>query len=189
MDGTTESVADLLRANLQKEKELPKIDFLMIDHDKDMYLFDLKVLETSGMVQQGTQVVADNVVFARIDNYIHYMQQLAEQGTVETRTVLSHVEYSQEDDRIGEHDNGDGFVDGVETVGKNEALTRLMCPGTGFYIELKYVPSLEQGGNKGYTYRETVGTYLVCAQSRHVTVSATVRSHGRRDFYTLYNIA
>eukprot|EP00550_Attheya_septentrionalis_P006978 CAMPEP_0198288540 /NCGR_PEP_ID=MMETSP1449-20131203/7005_1 /TAXON_ID=420275 /ORGANISM="Attheya septentrionalis, Strain CCMP2084" /LENGTH=303 /DNA_ID=CAMNT_0043986701 /DNA_START=99 /DNA_END=1010 /DNA_ORIENTATION=- len=123
MDGTTESIADLLRVNLQKEKELPKIDFLMIDHDKDMYLFDLKVLETSGMVQQGTQVVADNVVFARIDNYIHYMQQLAEQGTVETRTVLSHVEYSQEDNRIGENDNGDGFVDGVEltTYLKNPA--------------------------------------------------------------------
>ena len=48
------------------------------------------------MVRAGTHVAADNVVFAEIDDYRHYMAGLAEKGTVTSRLEDSlMVEYCQ----------------------------------------------------------------------------------------------
>ena len=49
-----------------KEMMDKTIDFLMIDHDKESYLTDLKRLESSGSMTCGTIVAADNVKFAGI---------------------------------------------------------------------------------------------------------------------------
>mmetsp|Transcript_16518 Transcript_16518/g.39544 ORF Transcript_16518/g.39544 Transcript_16518/m.39544 type:complete len:301 (-) Transcript_16518:280-1182(-) len=84
-------VDDALRRNYQQGT---KIDFLFIDHDKDAYKSDLCKLEASGMICRGTKVVADNVLFARIDDYLSYVQDQEKLGIVETRTVSCHVEYS-----------------------------------------------------------------------------------------------
>ena len=58
------------------------------------------------MICKSTKVVADNVLFACIDDYVQYMQQRMELGVVDTRTILSHVEYSGEagdlQDGVGE---------------------------------------------------------------------------------------
>lgn len=70
------------------------IDFLFIDHDKDAYKSDLCKLEASGMIRRGTKVVADNVLFACIDDYMRYVQRRKAEGIVETRTIPCHVEYS-----------------------------------------------------------------------------------------------
>jgi len=78
----------------------PMIDFLLIDHDKDSYKSDLRKLEASGMIRRGTRVVADNVLFASIDDYVQYVQQRMKLGVVDTRTILSHVEYSGETDNL-----------------------------------------------------------------------------------------
>ena len=48
------------------------IDFLMIDHDKESYLTDLKRLESSGLISCGTIVAADNVKFAGIHDYMDW---------------------------------------------------------------------------------------------------------------------
>jgi catechol O-methyltransferase len=92
------------RSNYDNEQALsnipPMIDFLFIDHDKDAYKSDLCKLEASGMIRCGTRVVADNVLFACIDDYVQYMQQRMELGVVDTRTILSHVEYSGETDNL-----------------------------------------------------------------------------------------
>ncbi|EED94176.1 predicted protein, partial [Thalassiosira pseudonana CCMP1335] len=55
------------------DTDVDTIDFLFIDHDKDMYKADLIKLESAGLVRQGTKVVADNVLFAQIDDYIEYV--------------------------------------------------------------------------------------------------------------------
>ncbi len=101
---TVETIADAIigkknniAANNRKQappRHPPMIDFLFIDHDKDAYKTDLCKLEVSGMIQCGTRVVADNVLFACIDDYVNYVQQRMELGIVKTRTILSHVEYS-----------------------------------------------------------------------------------------------
>lgn len=91
---------------------LPQIDFLFIDHDKDAYLTDLKRLERERLVRAGSIVVADNVLFARIDDYREYVQSLAKQGIVTTETIMSQIEYADEeelgDDRHHRDSNNDG---------------------------------------------------------------------------------
>ena len=82
------------------------IDFLMIDHDKESYLTDLKRLESSGLITCGTIVAADNVLFAGIHDYMDYMKSRAEEGMVKTCTIESTVEYSSSEqmlvDGVGE---------------------------------------------------------------------------------------
>jgi len=76
----------------------PTIDFLFIDHDKDAYTSDLCKLEASGMIRSGTRVVADNVIFANIDDYVGYVRRKEEMGIVKTTTIPCHVEYSSYND-------------------------------------------------------------------------------------------
>jgi catechol O-methyltransferase len=103
MDGTTSDVAELIQSYLSDET----IDFLMIDHDNDSYLKDLKILEKSGLIRSGTVVVADNVIFAGITDYMEYMNDLAKRGIVETWTKEALVEYCSQD---MDHDAGDDDV-------------------------------------------------------------------------------
>ena len=72
-----------------------QIDFLFIDHDKSLYLQDLQSLENDGMIGEGTFVAADNVVFAKIDDYRDYMKDLAAKGVVETILEEGFLEYSE----------------------------------------------------------------------------------------------
>ena len=122
LDGTTSDITSLLKAAFTNQwgegNKILKgeggigIDFLLIDHDKDSYLADLNHLETSGMIHQGTTVVADNVIFAKIDNYISYMKQLAMQGIVRSKTIESIVEYSAAD--VSNYEgNEELFKDGI----------------------------------------------------------------------------
>ena len=98
MDGSTGDVGELIKTNMVEkfgpESETMGIDFLMIDHDKDSYLADLKRLELSGLIRRGTIVAADNVIFAGIYEYIDYMKGLDQEGIVKTCTREASVEYS-----------------------------------------------------------------------------------------------
>ena len=69
-----------------------KIDFLFIDHDKDLYCSDLEQLEQSGMIQPGTHVAADNVVFFDTP-YRSLIETRKEQGMVSSRLVMGQLEY------------------------------------------------------------------------------------------------
>ncbi|KAL3775364.1 hypothetical protein ACHAW5_006506 [Stephanodiscus triporus] len=90
----------------------PTIDFLFIDHDKDAYTSDLCKLEASGMIRSGTRVVADNVIFANIDDYVGYVRRKEEMGIVKTTTIPCHVEYSSyNDESRGTVQN---YQDGIE---------------------------------------------------------------------------
>ena len=68
------------------------IDFLFIDHDKDLYCSDLEQLEQSGMIHPGTHVAADNVVFFDIP-YRSLIERRKEQGIVSSRLVIGQLEY------------------------------------------------------------------------------------------------
>ena len=92
-------------------KEFNTIDFLFIDHDKDAYLSDLKKIENLGCLQKGSTVVADNVLFARIDNYLSYVRNKHNLGSVCTKTIKCQLEYSSVDaDKYGR----ERFEDGIE---------------------------------------------------------------------------
>jgi len=82
--------------------DLSNIDFLFIDHDKDLYTSDLQLIEREGLLKKGSIVVADNVLWAYITNYIDYVQLKAKKGVVETKTVECPVEYSENEmDEVG----------------------------------------------------------------------------------------
>lgn len=52
-----------------------KIDFLFIDHKKDLYLRDIQVVEQMGLLHPGSVVVADNVIFPGAPDYLAYMRK------------------------------------------------------------------------------------------------------------------
>jgi catechol O-methyltransferase len=88
--GKNQKIRDLLSTN-----GVTDLDFVFLDHDKDAYLDDLQELETTNLVHAGVYVAADNVLFARIDSYRRYVQNLAERGIVQTRLEHSWLEYSE----------------------------------------------------------------------------------------------
>lgn len=96
MDGTTSHVGELLRDSIGQRNEVsamrqPHIQFLMIDHDKDKYLEDLLLIEESGLIGSGSVVCADNVLFAKIDDYVQFQRNRP--NIVSTETKKSMVEY------------------------------------------------------------------------------------------------
>lgn len=93
MATTENQLINLLRSRLGDSM----IDFLFLDHDKDAYLSDLKRLEEAGLISKGTYVAADNVIFAQIDDYRGYINELASMGVVESKLVKAQLEYSAPD--------------------------------------------------------------------------------------------
>jgi catechol O-methyltransferase len=71
-----------------------ELDFVFVDHNKDVYLSDLKRLLDVGWLHPGSVVVADNVRFPGAPDYLAYMR--SEEGrrwrTIEHPT---HVEYQR----------------------------------------------------------------------------------------------
>lgn len=109
------------------------IDFLFLDHDKEQYLIDLQSLEGSGLIKKGTYVAADNVIFAHIDDYMEYLDGLAQLGIVQNRMVELELEYSEPDlrDDRSQEDVRDGIGKTISLVDLSLleylVLTRLRC--------------------------------------------------------------
>ncbi len=68
------------------------LDFVFLDHDKDVYVSDLLLLLDTGWLHPGSVVVADNVRFPGAPEYRAYMK--AQEGRRwETHEHQAHVEY------------------------------------------------------------------------------------------------
>eukprot|EP01041_Mallomonas_annulata_P009361 gene9361-19414_t len=48
-------------------------DFIFLDHDKESYVKDLRMLETNNMIAKNCIIVADNVVFPGAPGYLEYV--------------------------------------------------------------------------------------------------------------------
>ncbi|KAL3800738.1 hypothetical protein ACHAW5_009308 [Stephanodiscus triporus] len=98
------SSSESLSGVLRERHSISKIDFLLLDHAKHLYLSDLRNLERSKLIGKGTHVCADNVVFNRLDAYREHMRRLEQMkisdgsgcggGVVETRLEEMNLEYS-----------------------------------------------------------------------------------------------
>lgn len=88
------------------------IDFLFLDHDKQLYLPDLQQLEQANLVVAGTYVAADNVIYSRnLDCYRQYLQSFANDGVVKTCLkdgMLGYVNEQTKDEVLPNHDLRDG---------------------------------------------------------------------------------
>lgn len=85
---------DHLVSLLHKSGVPNQVDFVFIDHDKSAYLPDLQALERANFVRKGTFVAADNILFARIDDYRQHIERLSKHGVVRSKLVESVLEYS-----------------------------------------------------------------------------------------------
>lgn len=65
-------------------------DLILLDHWKGEYLADIRRLETAGLLRRGTVVVADNVGFFRVPDYLDYVRH---GGRYDSRYVSGSVEY------------------------------------------------------------------------------------------------
>jgi catechol O-methyltransferase len=68
-------------------------DLILLDHWKNEYLADLQRLETAGLLRPGTVVIADNVGFFRVPDYLDYVRHC---GRYDSRYVVSTVEYNSQ---------------------------------------------------------------------------------------------
>ncbi len=75
------------------------LDAVFLDHWKDVYLPDLRRLEDAGLLRPGTVVVADNVGFFDVPDYLGHVRNC---GRYRSRYERASVEYQ------------DGLEDGVE---------------------------------------------------------------------------
>ena len=51
-----------------------QFDFVFIDHWKDLYLKDLQLLESLGLLKKGAWIFADNVVLFNLEDYLNYVR-------------------------------------------------------------------------------------------------------------------
>lgn len=68
------------------------VDFVFVDHDKEAYLTDLKLILGRGWLHKGSAVVADNIKFPGAPDYLAYMNE--QEGKLwQTQSHKSYVEY------------------------------------------------------------------------------------------------
>ncbi|KAH7480007.1 hypothetical protein KRP22_009921 [Phytophthora ramorum] len=83
--------------NKLKELGIACVDVFFLDHDKNCYKSDLRIIEQSGLLRSGSVVLADNVVVAHITDYLEYVRAHAN-----FRSVMyeSYLEYSDIKDAL-----------------------------------------------------------------------------------------
>jgi catechol O-methyltransferase len=59
---------------LRDQFKVDAFDLIFIDHFKDLYLSDFKLLEQEGLMKQGTTIVADNVICPGAPDYLEYVR-------------------------------------------------------------------------------------------------------------------
>jgi catechol O-methyltransferase len=79
--------------------EAGALDFLFIDHNKDVYLDDLLSIEDRGWLHSGSVVVADNVLLPGAPKYRAYMRR-HQGGLWDTVEHKTHAEYTRFPDLV-----------------------------------------------------------------------------------------
>jgi len=145
IDPEASSLSSELRTNAAATMNEDRgIDFLFIDHDKSLYLPDLKELEATGMIKKGTHVAADNVVFAEIQDYRRYMSKLSDEGILTTRLENSLVEFCQPELLLSSLDGSNGSEknnniddDNLSTISAALITKDLLQDGIEFSVYLR----------------------------------------------------
>ncbi|KAK9766086.1 hypothetical protein K7432_005083 [Basidiobolus ranarum] len=75
-----------------------KVDFVLIDHWKDAYLQDLKIIEKLQWLNIGTLVVADNVLYPGVPEYKAYVEAQTERYT--SKMIHFKVRHASELDKV-----------------------------------------------------------------------------------------
>ncbi|KAM5194433.1 catechol O-methyltransferase-like isoform 1-T3 [Mantella aurantiaca] len=93
IEGSTEKMIPRLKTDYGVEH----LDFVFIDHFKDRYTADTKLLEDSGLLKKGSVLVADNVVYPGAPDFLEYVRT---SGRYDCTNFPSHVEYMDKPDAL-----------------------------------------------------------------------------------------
>lgn len=74
------------RLNREKKTYSP-VDFVFIDHWKDLYVPDLRVLESLNLIYPGTVICADNIYRPGAPEYVAYVQSTPQERQKHNQTV------------------------------------------------------------------------------------------------------
>jgi catechol O-methyltransferase len=91
LTGTVDVQTGTLTTRIDALRE--PFDLVFLDHWKDEYLPDLQRLERAGLLRPGTVVVADNIRFFAVPEYLDYVRN---GGRYDSRYVAASVEYHPE---------------------------------------------------------------------------------------------
>uniref|UniRef100_A0AAR2IQ87 catechol O-methyltransferase n=1 Tax=Pygocentrus nattereri TaxID=42514 RepID=A0AAR2IQ87_PYGNA len=72
-------------------------DFIFLDHWKEGYLADIKLLEECRLLRKGTVLLADNVVCPGAPDYLEYVRK---SPLYDSRYFKSHLEYTKAEDGL-----------------------------------------------------------------------------------------
>ncbi|KAG7470917.1 transmembrane O-methyltransferase homolog [Megalops cyprinoides] len=84
------SPSDEVIPKLREEYGVERLDFVFMDHWKRCYLPDLQLLEGSGLLGEGTVILADNVIFPGAPNFLRHVKR---SGLYEYRVHRATLEY------------------------------------------------------------------------------------------------
>jgi catechol O-methyltransferase len=84
-----------VNSNLEKYIETMKapepFDLIFIDHWKDQYLSDFRILEIYGLIKPGTVIVADNILYPGAPDYKAYLMSNGDYENVCYETLLEYT--------------------------------------------------------------------------------------------------
>ncbi|XP_018431368.1 PREDICTED: transmembrane O-methyltransferase-like, partial [Nanorana parkeri] len=82
--------SDEVIAQLKDKHGVQKLDFIFMDHGMRCYLRDLQLLEEVGLLQEGTIILADNVLFPGAP---HFLQYVKSSGKYQCKMHRGNLEY------------------------------------------------------------------------------------------------
>lgn len=74
---------------ISKKLGITSFDVIFIDHWKDRYLPDLKLLEQHNLMHKGTVIVADNILLPGVPDYRQYVETSPKYKTVLHEVTMS----------------------------------------------------------------------------------------------------
>lgn len=82
--------SDEVIPRLREDFGIERLDFVFMDHWKRCYLPDLQALEDSGLLGEGSVVLADNVLFPGAPSFLRHVRR---SGLYEHRVHRAALEY------------------------------------------------------------------------------------------------
>lgn len=82
---------------MRTEFGVETFDLVFLDHWKDRYLPDTKLLEECGLLRRGSVLLADNVIFPGTPEYLEYVRSSPH---YESQYFQSHLEYTKVEDGL-----------------------------------------------------------------------------------------
>ncbi|XP_061779449.2 catechol O-methyltransferase B isoform X1 [Nerophis lumbriciformis] len=82
---------------LKEKFGVETFDLVFLDHWKDRYLLDTKLIEECGLLRRGSVLLADNVICPGAPDYLQYVRSSPK---YESRYFRSHLEYTKAEDGL-----------------------------------------------------------------------------------------